>query len=715
MHSRRFVLSAPTGLALAGMMTTCAVGAADTDPIAPDTRTLRTISVTSDVEEGATGPVDGYHATRSATGTKTDTPLIETPFSVQVVSRELLDDQAALRIEDAVKNVSGVYVANGPDGNTMDSFQIRGFQTDSYGATYLDGVKDFSRAPKETAGLERVEVLKGPAAIMYGRIEPGGMINRVAKRPQAEAMTELEVQGGSYSFLRSTFDSTGAMDSQAHWLYRINAAYEDSDGFKDFTHNRRTYLAPQIEWRPGEDTQIRAAAEYMNDDRSWALTYGTIGDVNGPVDIPVSTNLLGKDDVYKDESFNYTLDWSHSFDDSWRVQQRVTYVDRRSSADGSWLSAADLDGDYTRVFWGWENERSDILSTNLELLGHFSTGALRHTLLAGFDYFDEDYDSGGWAWGGTEVTSNVHSPNYASDYRNDYGVDAFGYDNVNRGAYLQDQIAFGERWHALLGVRYDNAKYSYYYGTTLMEADDTAPTWRGGLLYEARPGLSLYASYVEGFGASQFDWVSGTAFDPQTSYQYEIGMKWQPHPRLGMTMALFELVKDNLTMADPDNPLRTILAGEATSKGVELDITGQITDDWSVVAAYAYTDVRYTESDTMQGERFYAVPRNGASLWTTWRVDATGLELGGGVVYRDSQLGTQKAWYPDIYPYMLDGYTLVDLMASYSFDLAGRAARLQVNVSNATDERYNPSSYGGMNRIALGEPRTIIGSFRVNF
>jgi iron complex outermembrane receptor protein len=214
--------------------------------------------------EVADGPVDSYHATISATGTKTDTPLIDTPVSVQVISREVMNDQQVLTIADATKNVSGVYMSQGPDGSTMDAFSIRGFELDAYGATYLDGTKDFSRAPKETAGVERIEVLKGPAAIMYGRIEPGGMINRVSKKPQVDAMTSVQQQIGSENFLRTTLDSTGALTSDQRWLYRVNIAGEDTDGYVDDTYSRRIYVAPQIEWLVNDQTNIGAGVEYKS-------------------------------------------------------------------------------------------------------------------------------------------------------------------------------------------------------------------------------------------------------------------------------------------------------------------------------------------------------------------------------------------------------------------------------------------------------------------
>lgn len=704
----------------ASLLVLCLAGAASTSVMADEEEatTLPPVKVNaSSIQESAYGPVQGYSAKRSVTGTKTDTPLIKTPMSVQVISREVMEDQQVLRLSDAVKNVSGVYVMQGPDGNTMDAFNIRGFQASSYGATYLDGVKDFSRAPKETAGLERIDVLKGPSAIMYGRIEPGGMINRVSKKPLLDQFTHIQQQVGSDSYLRTTLDSNGILSADESWLYRVNLAVEDGDGFKDDTEVERLYVAPQIEWRPSDRTFIRTGLEYQENDRSWALTYGTIGDQNGPVDVPIETNLHDADDHYEDDSLSWHLTWGHAFNETWSLTQRLTYVDRNSVARGTSVSAATIAGNYTRTYWGWEDESNTIASTNIDLVGKFSTSGIKHTMLVGADYFDEDYDSGGWAFGGTPQSSNIFNPNTRdAPYDLNYTVNTFWYTNKNLGAYIQDQMAMlDDRLHVLVGARYDTADYTYHYGGTQFNPKDKELTWRGGLLYQLQPNLSVYASYVEGFGASNFSWGTGEIFDPQTSHQYEVGVKFAPSDRSSLTVSAFQLVKDNLTMADPADITRTILAGEATSEGLEVDFSGQLTDNWQVIAAYAYTDVRYTNSDRFQGERLHSIPRHGASLWSTYHFDQSGWQVGGGVVYHSERLGVQRGSQPAIYPYMMDAYTLVDLMVGYSFDVNNLPVKLQLNATNATDEIYHPATYGSMSRIAQGAPRNIIASVRVDF
>jgi iron complex outermembrane receptor protein len=194
-------------------------------------------------------------------------------------------------------------------------------------------------------------------------------------------------------------------------------------------------------------------------------------------------------------------------------------------------------------------------------------------------------------------------------------------------------------------------------------------------------------------------------------------VKLEPTPDWGLTVAAFDLLKDNLTIADPANPLRTILAGEARSRGLELDLNGKLTPNWSVVASYAYTDVRYTRSDTLQGERPTGVPWHGASLRTTYRLGDSGWKVGGGIVVRSDMLGQNEAYASadQPQPYKLDGYALLNLMASYDFRLLGCEAHAQVNVSNATDERYNPTTYGGTRRIGLGEPRSVVASLGLTF
>lgn len=679
------------------------------------TTRLQTVKVEANAEV-AGGPVDGYHAKNSATGTKTDTPLENTPVSVQVISRQVMDDQQVLTLADAVANVSGVYTRQGPDGGTSDMFNIRGF-TVSTASSYWDGVKDFSRAPKETAGLERIEILKGPAAIMYGRIEPGGMINRISKRPQAEEFTKVQQQVGSDNYFRTTIDSNGKLSADNTLLYHVNVAVEDADGYKDDTHNKRTYVAPQIEWQASDSTNIRTGLEYQTNDRSWALTYGTIGNSNGPIkDLPISTNFHDKDDYYEDNSLSWFLTWNHELNESWNLQQRITYVDRNSKAEGTWLYRADASGNYSRDYWGWDDEKAEIISTNIDLTGKFATGNIQHTLLTGIDYFDEDNDSGGWAGDGTILNSNIYAPNHDdAPYDLNHTSVPYWYTNKNIGVYVQDQMAMlDERLHILVGVRHDSANYDYLYDTTGLGSDDKATTWRGGVLYKLTPQVSVYTSYVEGFGASNIA-PKGEKFDPQTSDQYEIGTKVELTPNLGITLAAFQLIKDNLTMADPNNVTKTILAGEATSNGGELDITGKVTDNWSLIASYAYTDVRYTRSDRLQGQPIHSVPRHGGSLWNTYKFADSGWRVGGGIVYRGERLAMQRSAAPSLYPYMLDSYTLINAMVGYDFKVSTYPVKAQLNISNATDERYYPSTYGSFDRIALGSPRSIMGSINIHF
>lgn len=659
---------------------------------------------------------DEYRATTAPTATRTDVPLMQTPVSIQVITADLLRDQNVRNLEDAMKNVSGVYGSMGPDGNTMDTFLIRGFEVDFYGSSYLDGVKDFSRSPKEIATLERVEVLKGPAAIMYGRIEPGGMVNRVTKRPLDVQRTTVEQQLGSFSTFRTVVDSTGPASEEV--LYRVVAVYEDGDGYKDFTHNRRLFVAPQVTWLMGDVTQVTVGLDYLEDDRSWALTYGTTGDANGPVRIPISTNLHDKDDRYSEDSVAYKADFSHRFSADWELRSRVTFVDRESVAKGSGISDVDAAGDYTRSYWGWEGEDSQTVAGNIDLVGRLHTGPLKHTLVFGVDAYYENYDSGGWAYGGTDVVSNIHRPVYDAPYDSDYTVDDYGYRNHHWGLYAQDQVSlFDDRLHVLAGVRYDDAYNKVWYAGSGGEAEDQVFTWRAGVLYQIRPELSVFASYTEGFGAPQLDWSTGGQFDTQTSHQYEGGVKWQMDERFGGTLTAFQLTKDNLTRSDPMDPTNTILAGEAQSQGIEVDLTGRVTDDLRVVVTYAYTDTEWTNSEWYQGESFVGIPEHAASIWGTYTFGGSGWRTGAGAVWRDKRPGVYRGDYPALYDaYELDAYIVVDLMVAKDFRVQGLDGTCQLNVGNLFDEFYHPTTYGGStDRIELGAPRTVTGSVSLTF
>lgn len=559
---------------------------------------LPTVQVKSSMTGYSVPPAEGYRATHSATATKTDVPILQTPASVQVVPLEVLRDQQALTMDAAVKNVSGVYQNMGPDGNTGDNFLIRGFNTNSYGGTYRDGVKDFSRSPAEMAGLERVEVLKGPAAILYGRLEPGGLINRVSKEPLAQGFTEVSQQLGTDSLFRTTLDSTGQLPVES-LLYRVNVARDDSDGYKDYTHDDRLYIAPQVTWLIGERAELNAGIEYLDEKRSWALTYGTIGDDQGPVNVPIETNLHDKDDFYEQDSLTYRLRGSFAFTDDWQLRSQVSYFDRDSRAEGTWIDAADADGNYERTYWGWDDERVDSGAANLELLGHFSTGPVKHTLLVGTDYFTEDHNSGGWSYGGTPVISNIHNPVYVDNppYDQDRDVDEWCFNNEHLGFYVQDQLAlFEERLHVLLGARRDQAEYESAYAGSPATAEDANTSYRAGVLYQPTQALSLYTSYVQGFGSPQPNYNAvgndQTNYEPEESHQLEAGLKYAFATDAMFSLAWFELVKDNMVRGDPLDPTITILAGEATSRGLELDISGKLTRSLSFLLAYAYTDTR---------------------------------------------------------------------------------------------------------------------------
>jgi iron complex outermembrane receptor protein len=272
-----------------------------------------------------------------------------------------------------------------------------------------------------------------------------------------------------------------------------------------------------------------------------------------------------------------------------------------------------------------------------------------------------------------------------------------------------------DRLHIMVGARNDDAEHEVNYNGSGGAPEDSDTTYRAGILLKATDNSSYYISYVEGFGSPQFNWTTGEQYESQTSNQIEIGAKYEFNSDASLTLAYFELVKDNMVRADPINPTLTSLAGEATSSGIELDFAGGLTDSVNVILAYAFTDTEWTNSDFYQGESFVGIPEHGLSFWLTYQSDSP-WKFGLGQTYRSDRQGLYAGDYPELAPYTLDAYTLVDAMASYDFAIGGRKASAQFNFNNLSDERYYPSTYyGSINRIELGTPRMIIASLKLDF
>ena len=587
-------------------------------PIEPQsavsTTTLPSVTVLGKTLSDPNDPYNSdYRLPNASAATKTDTPIMETPMSIQVIPKQILKDQQAIRIKDALKNVSGINWATDP---MYEGFQLRGFQTDGTTTVYRNGLR-IRRAVQEVADLERLEVLKGPAAAAYGRIEPGGLINIVTKKPLDTPYYALEQQFGSYDMFRTTADATGPINQDHSLLYRVNLAYQNNEFFIDKMDQERVFFAPSVTWKPSDRTEINLNLEYLYDERTSYTGLPVQG--NRPAKVPISRYYGFGSDNEKSvfDKFLIGFDWSHQFNDDWKIQHRFHYYKLDYQINNSSFFPGRVNPANNRTAVRNVTDRpidiTDTVATNIDLTGKFKLFGTEHRVLAGFDYFWEGFEAQGF-FGAPAPASHrpvvdIFNPVYgqvpsaASQGFNDFSMlEQYWY-----GTYFQDQITLFDKLHIMGGGRYDWATRSSGAASTSIEAARSRETEvqneafspRVGVVYQPWPWLSLYGNYVESLGgANSAPTASGKPLDAETAQQHEVGFKTELFDKkLLTTVAFYELTKQNIATKDPTNSIYNVSTGEARSRGIEVDISGQITDGLNLIATYAYTDAVITRDN----------------------------------------------------------------------------------------------------------------------
>jgi iron complex outermembrane recepter protein len=670
-----------------------------------------------------------YAVTDAATATKTDTPIILTPVSIQVIPQQVLKDQQITRLGDALNNVSGV-IHNNDSYGTGDSFSIRGF--DQMEVTYENGVKldqyTTSGLTRSLANIEQIEVIKGPASVLYGRAEPGGLVNVVTKMPLDTPYYSLDQQAGSYDFYRTTLDATAPLNAGKTLLYRFNLDYENSGSFREFVYAHRLFLFPTLQWKTDDRNRVTLEIKYgagteVFDNGIPFLANGT------PANVPLSRNFVEPDANHStSHEYSAKLSASHDFDENWklRVLYKAEYHSSPSPNSQYYSGDADANGDLQRYWYVTDHFHHLTHQAVVDLTGKFETFGISHTAIAGFDYYHQQgyYDIGQPS--ASVPTINIYNPLYgqafpsldpASGGFEKSGQDAFG-------AYLQDQMELPGNVHLLAGFRYDQAT-TFEHGTFFTaDTRDTPPiTPRFGILWQAVKPVSLYATYTENFGATPLGNTPapGKLLPPESARQYEFGIKteWLDQ-RLTVTASVYQLTKQNVPTADPSNPAYSVAIGEARSRGFELDVAGRITAGWRVIGGYSYIDCVTTQDNntpSLAGLRFPDAPYNSASLWSTYEVQGgatRGLRFGAGVVYRDGEVNYESP--PPYTSYSVDripSYTVVNAMVSYTWHCGKTKIGAQLNVNNLFDRAYFASVNPG--QAQPGQPHSLLGSLRLEF
>ncbi|WP_414530497.1 TonB-dependent siderophore receptor [Nodularia chucula] len=671
------------------------------------------------IELIVTGQQDNYRVPDATSATRTDTPLRDIPASIQVVPRQVIEDRGITNVAEALQNVSGtnseIY------GGNYASPRLRGFASfDSFfrNGTSLGG---FAYDNSNTDNIEQIEVLKGPASVLFGQGSPGGIINLVTKKPLSEPYYNLGFSVGSFEQYRPSFDISGPLNPEKTVLYRFVGSYNRARSFVEFANSERYFLAPSLEWRISPDTKLALDLEFIDSSATFICGVPAVG--RGVADIPRSRALcesgdfgdpFGKDDLQR---YNLSATFDHRFSQDWSV--RNTFAARSSNlrrAQGGYSNFDEATGEFSsRSFFTSDDSVSSYFN-NLDITGNLQTGSIEHKLLFGFEFGRETRNRRIFFDGfDLDTPFNIFNPVYSTER---FRFDSFPFgtqrdENFTTYAfYLQDQIAFTDNLKLLLGGRFDSfqRKIDNLITSTTTERTTSVFSPRVGLVYQPIQPVSLYASFVQGFQPNTANLADGSAPPPQKATQYEVGVKADLSDRVSATLAYFDITKTNIPTTDPANRSFSVVTGEVKSRGVELDISGEISPGWNMIAAYAYTDAFVSQDNRIPvGNRFVFTPRHSFSLWNTYQIQQgtlEGLGFGLGLYY----VGEREADL--VNSFAVPSYLRTDASIFYRRD----NWRAQINFQNVFNTEYfvgtNEFREGG---VMPGAPFSVVGSVSITF
>lgn len=661
-----------------------------------------TVTAAPAPQESAWGPAATIAAKHSATATKTDTPIEKTPQSVSVVTRAEMDTRQPSSVKEALAYTPGAAVSTRGSSTSYDFVIIRGFYTP--GPTpnnYLDGIKlqgdYYSAAVVDPYMLERVEMMRGPTSVLYGKSNPGGLISMVSKSPTSEPLKEIQFKMGTDNLFQTGFDFSDSLDDDGIYSYRITGLARSNDQQQDFSKQKRYAIAPVFSWKPDDRTNLTLRANIQNDPSmgyyGWLPKEGTVEPLPDGSRVPVNFTDYAPNNTYSRYQRMVGYSFEHSFDDTFTVRQNLRYSQIKTSqqsvygfgATGNQLTRSIIVSD----------ERYNDFGVDTQLESKFGTGEVAHTLLTGIDYsrLHNDIDN---AYG-TAPTLDMNNPVYTDvDFPD---AQPFQLNTQHQtGLYVQDQLEW-EKWVATLGGRYDWSKQA----TTIrssgqkVERNDEQFTWRAGINYLFDNGITPYFSYSESFEPNPSKaWAAtpadNVAYAPSKGKQYEAGVKYIPKELpVVVTAAVYELTKTNNLTTDPTNPFAQVAAGEVRSRGVELEAKAAVNANINLTASYTYTDAEYTDDTTYKGLTPVQVPKNMASLWgdyTFYEGALSGLTLGTGGRYVGSSYGD-----PDN-TFKVGSSTVMDAVVKYDLARLGLAgSSVAVNVNNLFDREYVASCF----------------------
>lgn len=673
--------------------------------------TLPTITVVAEAEK-ADGPVKGIAASTVSSTTGTDESLLKSTQSVTVVGQQEMQSIGAHDVHEALGYSAGVNQLEAKD-RTTEGYIVRGFENLT---SYRDGQKYQSNSydgQQELYGLERIEVVKGPASVLSGTLPPGGVVNAVSKKPYFANGYEINAEVGSFSRKQVSTDLNHKINDDL--AVRLVGVYRDSDTFVDFVPDDRTYIAPSLTWLPTDATSVTLKADYQHDLTQYVYglpAEGTVFDTaNGKIDRDFNQGVEG---FNKYDNTRYTLgyDIEHAISPNLSINHSLQYMD--ADIDFPYASNRGLfqgsDTLYKRSAQKREDNSSQLTGKLTAIFDWHASDNITNKTFFGIDYAKQKHTTE--RYNGSASPIDFYNPNHSNDsVSGPFTPYAFSSknDNDQQGVFLQNQTTFNDKWVGVLGVRHDKATLEralFFDPSNKQEGDYSATTGRAGLVYLMDNGIAPYTSINQSFEVNLGTDRNGDLFEPTKGTQYEVGVRYQPEGSdTLLTGSVYRIDQTNVLVTDPNNGQGERFKaqlGKVRSQGIELEAKTALTDDINIIAAYAYTDARTKKSSPatpeLVGKRSGNVPYNKLSLWGDYRLADFGmpqLKVGAGVRYSDSAIGTfNNIEFPS--------FTLVDAVASYDWS---DNLKLSLHANNLFDEEYVTCTYA----CFYGEPRNVVG------
>ncbi|NJL19562.1 MAG: TonB-dependent siderophore receptor [Leptolyngbyaceae cyanobacterium SM1_3_5] len=672
----------------------------------------------------ATGDRTSYRIGESSVGTRTDTDILNVPQSIQVIPEQVIEEQGARSLGETARNTAGVTTGRISSGSLATEFVIRGFATENI---LRNGLRDTTQQfATGITNVDRLEILRGPASVLFGQGSLGGTVNIVTEIPLDEPTYELEYLIGQDDLHRGSIDFSSPFSPDSDLGFRLNMAYESSGSFREFEESNFLFIAPTVTLINTADTTLIADLEYLNVRSSGTASelpaLGTV--VDSPFGSIDRTTNLGEPSLSESRSnltrLGYRID--HRLSDDWRIRNEFLAAFSDVGENTGVIPVSVLaDGRSLRRVLTRNPSTNTSITFNTNVVGQFSTGSIDHELLFGVELFSDSLRDQ------IDIinvaTIDLFDPEYSGVAGNLLERQDTRTSRNAIGFYLQDQISLSDELILVLGGRFDVANLNFenlLRETDSFESQATAFSPRVGLVFKPEENLSFYASFTRSFepvaGREQlFDPVTNTTafgqpFEPERGVQYEIGVKADFDDRLSATLALYQLDRSNVTTTGAESAFTTVQVGEQRSRGVELSVTGELTDGWNLIASYAYTDAQITADNTFEvGNRLPNTPEHAASLWTTYEIqsgDLEGLGFGIGLFFQGERQGNLTNTFT------LPGFLRTDATVFYRRD----RFRASVNLQNLFDVEYYEGSRDNTDaRVVVGAPFTISGQIAWEF